>query len=94
MRLENAIRLQVSVQQRFESYLSNTLQFVHVKEDPSLHIEVSYGVPLGSMLGPVLFTVYMLPLDSIIQRCSIHFQMIPSFEARLHTQISSNAAMS
>lgn len=45
-------------------YLFNKFQFVHVNGEPSSHSKVN---PQGSVLGPVLFTLNMLPLNSIIR---------------------------
>ena len=53
----------------FKSYLSDRFKFVLVNEESSSHTRVSHGVPQGSVLGPLLFNLYMLPLGNIIRHC-------------------------
>ena len=57
----------------FSSYLSNRKCFVSVGEFNSETTQTNHGIPQGSILGPVLFTLYMLPLGHIIRRHNISF---------------------
>ncbi|MDF4341033.1 reverse transcriptase family protein [Vibrio parahaemolyticus] len=72
-RLDHLIGLKGSALSWFKSYLSDRFQFVDVRNEPSLRTKVCFGVPQGSVLGPILFTLYMLPLGNIIRNHSINF---------------------
>ncbi len=58
-RLENFVGISGSALAWFKSYLSDRHQFVAVNEEVSYRSQVQYAVPQGSVLGPLLFTLYM-----------------------------------
>jgi len=70
-RLEHRVGLTGVALSWMRSYLANRTQAVHIGSSVSKHVPLSIGVPQGSVLGPLLFLVYILPLKSIINRYTI-----------------------
>ena len=56
----------------FKSYLSNSKQFVSINVYDSGLTETNYGVPQGSILGTLLFLLYMNDLNQAIKFCKVH----------------------
>ena len=56
----------------FKSYLSDRKQFVSINGYNSDLMPVDCGVPQGSVLGPLLFLIYINDLHKAIQYCKVH----------------------
>ncbi len=61
--------------QWLRSYLTHRQQMVTIQGSYSPSQELRYGVPQGSVLGPVLFNIYTLPLGQIISRHSLTYHI-------------------
>ena len=56
----------------FESYLKDRKQYVSINGYSSKHLSISPCVPQGSVLGPLLFLIYINDLRTAIKHCKVH----------------------
>ena len=56
----------------FKSYLSNCNQYVSINGYESGLAAINCGVPQGSVLGPLLFLLYINDLNQAIKFCKVH----------------------
>ena len=47
----------------FESYLEDQTQFLSIASEKSTPQTLAFGVPQGSVLGSIFFTIYTLPIS-------------------------------
>ena len=56
-------------------YLTERKQFTKIGKSFSSETEVFYGVPQGSILGPMIFSMYATPIGDLIKQCNLRYQM-------------------
>ena len=71
----------------FESYLTGRTQCVVIDDKCSKTTKLDYGVPQGSVLGPVLLTIYTSTLGSIVSRTGLLYHLFAD-DTQLHSSAS------
>ena len=74
-RLKERSSVQGRALEWFESYLTDRFQMVKLKEITSKRVALHCGLPQGSVLGPLLFLVYTLPLGDFIKSKGLQFHL-------------------
>ena len=69
-----------------ESYLENREQCVEISESRSEPTTLQYGVPQGSVLGPVLFTVYTGTLAFLLEAHGVSYHFFAD-DTRLYIRV-------
>ena len=70
-RLHDEVGLRDQALDWINSYLSQRTQAVHINGSVSQAVALSIGVPQGSVLGPLLFLIYLLPLRRVIEQYEV-----------------------
>jgi len=73
------------------SYISDRLPSVHVNSTASESVSAHFGVPQGSVLGPVLLTVYVAPVGRLISHTGIDFHQYAD-DINIYTSLSPSSA--
>ena len=55
----------------FQDYLSNRTQSVKIENHVSSKVDIEFGVPQGSILGPVLFLIFVNDMKNFAVDCQI-----------------------
>ncbi len=73
--LEHLIGIRGTALQWFNSYLKDRSFSVELGKFSSSSAPIISGVPQGSILGPLLFNLYMRPLGDIIRKHNVSFHL-------------------
>uniref|UniRef100_A0AAX7SWL5 Reverse transcriptase domain-containing protein n=1 Tax=Astatotilapia calliptera TaxID=8154 RepID=A0AAX7SWL5_ASTCA len=92
-RLEHTVGIKGTALDWFKSYLSNRLSSVHLATSSSSAVPVCCGVPHGSVLGPTLFSLYMLPLSAIFEKYHIVFHYYAD-DIQIYFELNDDLALS
>ena len=92
-RLEKFFGISGSALHWLSSYLVDRSQQIKLDDTLSPKVTLPFGVPQGSVLGPILFTLYTTPLSTVIQGQSISHHLYAD-DSQLYISFSSADSVS
>ncbi|KAK6179717.1 hypothetical protein SNE40_012018 [Patella caerulea] len=74
-RLETDFGITDNALKIIQSYITNRTQRVVVGQESSAECELKFGVPQGSVLGPILFSLYTSSLGSLVRKHGLEYHL-------------------
>ena len=70
----------------FTSYLVGRSNSVKIRQTTSSRQTLKYGVPQGSVLGPILFNICISPIADIFRRHQIRYHILYADDTQLYAE--------
>jgi Reverse transcriptase (RNA-dependent DNA polymerase) len=88
-RLSSRFGISGTVLNWIKSYISSRSFHARIKNSQSSVFQLFYGVSHGSVLGPLLITLYTTPLSTAISQCGAHHHLY-AYDTQLFISFTSS----